>query len=112
MKRNKSESTVRDLLLNNGFSLSEQADERKAGVDIIAMKNGMALLIEVKKASLHNRAWQVDKVSTKQAEVCDTIAIVTPYGVDILPMKDHLKLCKKDGKRYVTEVVKLHKALA
>jgi hypothetical protein len=109
--KNKEEKQARKLLKSMGFALSTQKDERHEGVDIIAMKKGKVLLVEVKKASLNNRAWQVDKVSPKQAITCDTIAIVSPFGIEIMTMKDHLKLCKKDGKRYVTDMVNLHKAL-
>jgi Holliday junction resolvase-like predicted endonuclease len=107
MKRNKAENKVREILLNQGFDLSEQKDERHSGVDIVAMKYGKVFLIEVKKANYHNRAWQVDSVSRKQREVCDTIAIVTPKGTIIQPMKEHLKLCSKNGMRYITEMVNI-----
>lgn len=109
MKYNKAETKVRQILYNRGFALDDQKDERHSGVDIVAMKNGKVFLIEVKKANYHNRAWQVDAVSKKQREVCDTIAIVTPKGIFIQPMKEHLKLCTKNGMRYVTEMVNLIK---
>jgi HJR/Mrr/RecB family endonuclease len=111
VKRNKAETEVRDMLKHLGFLLSTQKDERHSGVDVIAMKDGKVFLIEVKKANLHSRAWQVDKVSKKQQVICDTIAIVTPYGIELTPMKDHIKLCAKNGMRYVTEIVALHKGM-
>lgn len=108
MKRNRSESIVRKILREDGFSLNVQKDERHSGVDIVAMKNGKVLLIEVKKAYQHNRAWQIDAVSKKQQEVCDTIAIVLPKGsVVFQPMKEHLKLCANNGMRYVTEMINM-----
>lgn len=107
MKKNKAESQVRKLLKANGWTLSDQQDQTNEGVDIIAMKKGEVLMIEVKKAKLHNRAWQVDKVSKKQKIASNTIAIVTPHGIIVEPMKDHLKLCAKNGMRYVTEHVNL-----
>ena len=111
MKRNKAESRVRKILKDDGFIVSKQKDERHEGVDIMAMKKGEVLLIEVKKANLHNRAWQVDSVSKKQGVVCNTIAIVTPHGVVFQPMKEHLKLCAANGMRYVTDLVGLLKLL-
>lgn len=110
MKRNRAESKVRKQLRENGWTLSKQRTETQSGVDVVAMKKGQVLLIEVKKANLHNRSWQVDKVSTKQAVVCDTIAIVLPRGVIVFqPMSEHLRLCAKNGMRYVTDVVNLFK---
>jgi HJR/Mrr/RecB family endonuclease len=112
MKKNRAESRVRKHLLDAGFTLSKQRDERHEGVDIVAMKGGEVLLVEVKKANLHNRAWQVDAVSKKQSIVSNTIAIVTPNGVVLQPMKEHLRLCASNGMRYVTELVKMIKMLA
>lgn len=111
MKRNRAESKVRKILKDEGFIVSSQKDERHEGVDVIAMKKGEVLLIEVKKANLHNRAWQVDSVSKKQGVVCNTIAIVTPHGVVFQPMKEHLKLCATNGMRYITELVGMLKLL-
>jgi Holliday junction resolvase-like predicted endonuclease len=111
MKKNKAESKVRRILKNNGFVLSSQKDQTNEGVDIVAMKEGEVLLIEVKKANLHNRAWQVDSVSKKQRVLCNTIAIVTPTHVVFQPMKEHLKLCAKNGMRYVTELVGMCKLI-
>lgn len=107
MKRNLPESNVRKFLKKQGFTLSKQRDERSNGVDIVAIKNGEVLLIEVKKAIHHNRAWQVDPVSKNQRITCNTIAIVTPHGIIVEPMAQHLKLCTKNGMRYVTETVRL-----
>jgi Holliday junction resolvase-like predicted endonuclease len=110
MKKNKAEKLVREHLCKMGFSLDSQRDERHNGVDVVALKNGMALLIEVKKAKRHNRAWQVDPVSEKQKAVCTTIAIVLPNGSVLFePMSQHLKLCAKNGMRYLTEMVNLCK---
>ena len=50
MKLNKAEKQVRSQLKESGFVLDDQRDERSNGVDIVAMKNGKVLLIEVKKA--------------------------------------------------------------
>ena len=111
MKKNRAESVVRKVLRENGFTLSKQRDQTNEGVDIVAMKEGEVLLIEVKKASRHNRAWQVDAVSKKQAVVSDTIAIVTPHAIIFQPMKEHLKLCTKNGMRYVTELVNMTKLM-
>jgi len=112
MKRNRSESKVREELRSMGFTLDAQKDQTTNGVDIVALKNGKVLLIEVKKAKYHNRAWQVDPVSSKQQIVCNTIAIVYPKGRIVLyPMSQHLKLCAKNGVRYVTENVNLVKLI-
>lgn len=111
MKRNKAESIVRKALKDSGFTLNKQKDQTHEGVDIVAMKGGEVLLIEVKKAKLHNRAWQVDAVSKKQQVTSNTIAIVTRYGIMLQPMREHLKLCTKNGMRYVTDSVKLWKLL-
>jgi hypothetical protein len=90
--------------------LDKQKNETAAGVDIVAMKDGKVLLIEVKKAKLHNRSWQVDAVSKKQRIVCNAIAIVLPKGmIHICPMSEHLKLCSSSGVRYITEKVNLIK---
>lgn len=106
MKLNKAEKLVRYQLKELGFALDSQRDEKCNGVDIVAMKNGKVLLIEVKKAKRHNRAWQIDPVSKKQQAVCNTIAIVLPKGVVIVePMSQHLRLCGKNGMRYLTELV-------
>jgi len=111
MKKNRAETRVRKVLRDNGFTLSRQRDEKHEGVDIVAMKDGQVLLVEVKKATRHNRAWQVDPVSKKQAIVSNTIAIVTPAGVVFQPMKEHLKLCASNGMRYVTELVNMIRIL-
>lgn len=111
MKKNWAETKVRKVLRENGFTLSKQRDQTHEGVDIVAMKQGEVLLIEVKKAKLHNRAWQVDAVSKKQSIVSNTVAIVTPTSVVFQPMKEHLKLCTKNGMRYVTELVGMCKLL-
>jgi Holliday junction resolvase-like predicted endonuclease len=108
MKKNYHESIVRKILVSRGFILSTQADEKTNGVDIVAMKDGKAFLIEVKKAKLHNRAWQIDPVSRKQSLLCNTIAIVLPCKTVVFePMSQHLKLCSKNGVRYITELVNL-----
>ena len=107
MTKNIPENKVRRLLKKQGFTLSNQKDERANGVDIVAIKGGEVLLIEVKKTIKHNRAWQVDPVSKRQQLTCNTIAIVTPNGIIIEPMVQHLKLCTKNGMRYITENVKL-----
>jgi Holliday junction resolvase-like predicted endonuclease len=107
MKKNNAETSVRKFLKSQGFTLSNQRDERSGGVDIVAIKDGEVLLVEVKQALFHNRAWQVDSVSKKQRIVCNTIAIVTPSGILIEPMNQHLKLCTKNGMRYITESVHL-----
>lgn len=111
MKKNKAESAVRKLLKALGFIVNKQKDQTYEGVDIVAMKNGEVILIEVKKAYQHNRAWQVDAVSKKQKIVSNIVAIVTPNGVIFQPMKEHLKLCTKNGMRYVTETVNMLKLL-
>ena len=111
MKKNKAESSVRKALKALGFTVNKQKDQTYEGVDIVAMKNGEVLLIEVKKAYKHNRAWQVDAVSEKQRIVSNTVAIVTPNGILFQPMKEHLKLCTKNGMRYVTESVNMLKLL-
>jgi Holliday junction resolvase-like predicted endonuclease len=105
--KNKEELEVRRVLKKLGFKLNKQQDERAEGVDIIAMKNGEVLLIEVKKARYHKRAWQVDAVSKKQQKLSNTIAIVTNKTILFEPMSQHLKLCTKNGMRYVTEAVDL-----
>lgn len=108
MKLNKAEKTVRKALKMKGFSLDNQRDEKHNGIDIVAIKDGVALLIEVKKAKRHNRAWQVDPVSNKQQVTCNTIAIVLPDNEVLFePMSQHIKLCSKNGVRYLTEVVNL-----
>jgi HJR/Mrr/RecB family endonuclease len=109
IRKNKPETTVRKYLLQQGFQLDQQRDERSNGVDIVAMKNGETLLIEVKNAIRHSRAWQVDRVSKAQQITCNTIAIVTPVGIILEPMSQHLRLCSKGGTRYVTELVNLRK---
>jgi predicted RecB family endonuclease len=111
MKRNSAENKVRKILKESGFDLNKQKDQTHQGVDIVAMKGGEVLLIEVKKATRHNRAWQVDAVSKKQAIVSDIIAIVTPTHVVFQPMKEHLKLCSPNGMRYVTELVGMCKIM-
>jgi HJR/Mrr/RecB family endonuclease len=107
MKKNRAESKVRKFLKTQGFTLNKQQDQTQSGVDVVAMKDGIVRLIEVKKAVLHNRAYQVDPVSKKQSVVCDTIAIVTPHGILIEPMSQHLQLVGKTGVRYLTEMVHL-----
>ena len=109
IRKNKPETTVRKYLLQQGFQLDQQRDERASGADIVAMKNGETLLIEVKNAIRHSRAWQVDRVSKAQQITCNTIAIVTPMGIILEPMSQHLRLCSKGGTRYVTELVNLRK---
>ena len=112
MRLNKAESKVRSALKKLGFILDNQKDEKTNGVDVVALKNGKVLLIEVKKAKHHNRAWQVDPVSKKQQLICNTIAIVFPKGyIALYPMSQHLKLCSKNGVRYVTENVNLSNLL-
>lgn len=107
IRKNKSETIVRKFLQQQGFQLDQQRDERSNGVDIVAMKDGETLLIEVKPALRHSRAWQVDKVSKVQQLTCNTIAIVTPMVIILEPMSQHLRLCSKAGSRYITELVNL-----
>ena len=112
MKRNKAENVVRNILKLKGFALDEQRDERHNGIDIVALKDGKALLIEVKKAKRHNRAWQIDPVSLKQQVTCNTIAIVMPNKQVLFePMSQHIKLCSKNGLRYLTELINLNSIL-
>jgi Holliday junction resolvase-like predicted endonuclease len=108
MKKNRAEKIVRRNLVEMGFSLDNQRDERHNGIDIVAMKEGKVLLIEVKKAKRHNRAWQVDSISAKQKTTCNTIAIVMPDDTVLYePMSQHVKLCAKNGMRYLTDMVNL-----
>ena len=45
MKKNIAETEVRKFLKKQGFTLSNQRDERSGGVDVVAIKDGEVLLI-------------------------------------------------------------------
>lgn len=108
---NKEEKIVREKLITMGFLVSKQRADCANGIDLIAMKDGIPFLIEVKKAYFNSRSWKVPKIQ-KSGLSCDIIAIVLEEQVIFESMEDHLKLCDKGGFRSITKKVNFLKLAA
>lgn len=109
--KNKSEKLVRDYLIKNGFIVSDLLEESANGVDLVAIKNGKTLLIEVKSAIYGSKSVTIKPV-LKSGKLCNTIAMVFKNNTIIIqPMSEHLKLCSKSGSRGVTELAKLREMI-
>lgn len=107
---NSAELTVRLDLRARGFDVSATRRNGANGVDLTAMKNGIAITIEVKNI-VNGRKSKTVKPVQKSGLRCDWIALV--FGSEIIyqPMRDHLKCCGKTGTRGVTELLKLRQML-
>lgn len=104
-----SEDLVREKLLHRGFVVSGVGEpETRNGIDIVAIKDNQAFLIEVKSVCVSQRSMSVTPVSD-QGKLCDYIAIVTPkLNIIFQPMSDHLALCSESGSRGVTKLVRAY----
>lgn len=83
-----------------GFIVSNPKDASANGHDLVAIKNGCGITVEVKAAFYSARMWKVSRVSKITS---DLVAIVFPSGkIHINSMQDHLKTCSKTGARALT----------
>lgn len=106
------EEMVREFLINRGFQVSRSSSSENAnGIDITAIKDGRAFLIEVKAVVRSTRSMVVKRI-LKSGLMCNFIAIVTPKNNIIFqPMSEHLKLCNKSGSRSVTDLVRIYDSI-
>lgn len=108
-KGRKAERIVADLLTRRGFNA--ELNDSIHGPDIVVVIGQQRLTVEVKAAVQYIRHgkykfWLTEKVTTKRKSD-DAIAIVSPDGRVLLDvMGYHLKMCRKDGRRNVTQFVK------
>ena len=102
------EELVRNHLVGKGFTVSRQGESENAnGIDIVAIKDTQAFLIEVKLVSEGRRNTTVTPVLTA-GKTCDYVALVTPkQNIIFQPMTEHLALCSKNGSRGVTQLVRI-----
>lgn len=107
------EKIVCDDLKRRGFLVTKpRKSASENGIDVVAIKDGVALLVEVKSVLFSKKAVKIKPVQ-KAGKQCDVIAIVYDKTVIYQPMSDHLKLCtSKCGTRGVTELIRLNKILA
>lgn len=107
-KAQQSQSIVRKLLEESGFTVAEVGSVTTNGVDLVAIKNGRHYSIEVKSACKTKRAWIIKKVTAP----CDFVAIVMPtQDVHFDRIADHEKLTSKNGNRMITQLVHLYQLL-
>ena len=109
-KMNKAEKQVYDDLCSRGFVVSRQHAGSANGVDLVAMKEGSAVSIEVKSVVIGARAKTVRPVLSSGRK-CNWIAIVLGSDIIYQPMSEHLKLCSQSGSRGVTELIKLRQMI-
>lgn len=78
------------------------------GVDLVATSNSECYTIEVKRATINGvTGFSVNEVSPPRKQD-DFIAVVLSNGaVLIFDMEEHLKLCRKDGRRSITKLARL-----
>jgi hypothetical protein len=108
---NKAEKLVYEDLVARGFFVSLPRKSASInGVDLIAMKNGEAFRIEVKKVVVGKKCKTVKPVM-RSGRSCDWIALVLPKDIVYQPMEDHLRCCGKTGTRGITALAKLREML-
>lgn len=94
---------VRKTLKVLGFKCTKPRKKNANGVDLFAVKDDYVLSVEIKKADKGKNVnvLRVRGVSEPRKND-DLIAIVLPCGYVLLePMQDHLKLCNKQGDRFL-----------
>jgi hypothetical protein len=98
----KSESTISqaaNFLIEKGYVIADRNHPFANGVDFTAIKNNRTYSVEVKPVRVSCGAWKVDPIG-KARRADALVALVFKSGhVQIESMKDHLKLCAKDGSR-------------
>jgi hypothetical protein len=90
----KTEDYVRNFLKERGFSVNEK-DESSKGIDIVAVKNGIAFMIEVKKIIKDGKGY---KIKSHKRTVDFVIAVhdsgyILPIPLTI-PSKSQMSLTK------------------
>ena len=107
-KAAQSQKIVLDFLIKNGFTVSEVSNPSANGIDIVAIKNGKNLLVEVKSVIRSSRSWNVKKIHPK----CDYVAIVMPSGhLHFESAFDWRKLTDKNGARSISRLVNFYNVL-
>lgn len=98
--------TCKTFFESLGFIVSDVQNASRNGHDLIAIKGGRGITIEVKATYFSSRAWLVSKVCKTQS---DYVAIVFPSGhIHIDSMEIHLSQCTKDGNRGITHLGKIY----
>jgi hypothetical protein len=103
-----SEYTVREYLQNKGWTVSNHHINQN-GFDLLAVRDGKFIVIEVKEALLVNdKYWRVRTI-TEKAKQSDIIAIVMPNKyIHFDSMTHHLNCINSDGDRYITDMVNMY----
>lgn len=92
-------SRVVDSLRKMGFHCTQERNKNANGTDLFAIKDNYVLSVEIKKASKVKNVYRTRRVTRLND---DLIAIVFPFDyVLIEPMRDHLKVCNKQGDRFL-----------
>lgn len=103
-----SQNLVCDYLKSKGFVISEVNKPTSNGLDVVAIKNGKSLLIEVKSAIYSSRCWKIKKVHPK----ADYVAIVLPSDEIYFESADMWsRLSDSIGNQTVTQIVNLYNLL-
>jgi len=101
-KAQSGQTRVRSWLEENGFVVAEVKGVTANGIDILAIKNGTGISVEVKTVI---RSRGVNRV-TKPHPKSDYVAVVMPSGyIHVEPTADWLRSCQKDGSRSIGKLV-------
>lgn len=96
---------VASILQKNGWLCFDINKDTTNGPDLTIARNGKSYRVEIKKACKSTRSWVTTPVG-KSGKTCDLIIIILPGSKLIIqPMREHLKLCCKNGSRFITNLV-------
>lgn len=101
-------SRVANILKSKGWLVFDINKDTSNGPDLTIARNGKSFRVEIKKACKSTRSWKTTPVG-KSGKACDLVIIILPNNELIIqPMIEHLKLCSKNGVRFITELVEVN----
>lgn len=107
-KAQQGQTAVREWLEQHGFVVAEVKNVSANGIDILAIKNGKGISVEVKTVIEGSRGSRVKKPHPKS----DFVAVVMPSGfIYVETTTDWMKNTAKDGTRSITRLVEFYSLL-
>lgn len=99
---------VSNILMKRGWLCFDINEDNANGPDLTIAKNGKSYRVEIKLACKSTRSFRTTPVG-KSGKNCDLVIIILPNKeIIIQPMLEHLKLCSKDGGRFITQLVEVN----
>lgn len=96
---------VSKTLKKRGWQCFDLNKDNANGPDITIARDGKSYRVEIKKACKSTRSYKTTPVG-KSGRICDLVIIILPNDkILIQPMSEHLRLCSRDGSRFITELV-------